>query len=91
VRLRWLFIAAGSALASAETGPEINQAEPRNRTAMAVGCLVLVVAPLLIVKDEVAAFATGGPRSWEQAGQELLIGLPAAAGQRPGVRGRELR
>jgi hypothetical protein len=44
----WLFIAAGLALASAETDPAINQSEPRNRTAMAVGCLVLAAAPLLI-------------------------------------------
>jgi hypothetical protein len=44
----WLFIAAGFALASAETEPAINRAEPRNRTAMAVGWLVLAVAPLLI-------------------------------------------
>jgi hypothetical protein len=44
----WLFIAAGLALASAEPAIGVKQAAPRNRTAMAVGWLVLAVAPLLI-------------------------------------------
>ena len=44
----WLFIASGSALASAEGLTGTNRAEPRNRTPMAVGWLVLALAPLLI-------------------------------------------
>jgi hypothetical protein len=44
----WLFIGAGSALASAKTETDTRRSEPRNRTALAVGWLVLAVAPLLI-------------------------------------------
>ena len=55
----------GLAIARAENG-----LDPRPAAARA-----LRLNPLQpIVKDEVAAFATGGPRSWEQTGQELLIG-----------------
>jgi hypothetical protein len=44
----WLFIAAGSALASPRTPTEAPLAQPRNRTPMSVGWLVLAIAPLLI-------------------------------------------
>jgi hypothetical protein len=44
----WLFIAAGSALAARDCAPAINGVQPRNRTPMAVGWLVLALAPLLI-------------------------------------------
>ena len=45
----WLFIAAGLALASPQTPTAgTNRAGPRNRTPMAVGWLVLAIAPLLI-------------------------------------------
>jgi hypothetical protein len=44
----WLFIAAGSGLASPRTPTEAQPAQPRNRTPMSVGWLVLAIAPLLI-------------------------------------------
>jgi hypothetical protein len=44
----WLFIAAGSGLASPRTPAEGQMAQPRNRTPMSVGWLVLAIAPLLI-------------------------------------------
>ena len=44
----WLFIAAGSGLASPQTPTETHMTQPRNRTPMAVGWLVLAIAPLLI-------------------------------------------
>ncbi len=55
----------GLAIARAENG-----LDPRPAAARA-----LRLNPLQpIVKDEVAAFAADGPRSWQQTGQELLIG-----------------
>jgi len=44
----WLFIAAGAALASAEAPTGTHQGELRGRNLIAVGWLVLAVAPLLI-------------------------------------------
>ena len=44
----WLFIAAGSGLASTRMPTEAHMAQPRNRTPMSVGWLVLAIAPLLI-------------------------------------------
>jgi len=60
----WLFIAAGSGL-SAEMESGWHQAPPRTRTAMAVGWLVLAIAPLLIgvsyqrLRGSAAAIAAG--------------------------------
>ena len=44
----WLFIAAGLALASTQRPPGTRRAEPRNRSLIALGWLVLAIAPLLI-------------------------------------------
>jgi hypothetical protein len=44
----WLFIAAGSGLASPLTATDMHMTPPRNRTPMSVGWLVLAIAPLLI-------------------------------------------
>jgi hypothetical protein len=44
----WLFIAAGFGLASVERAPGAFQRPPRNRTPIAVGWLVLAIAPLLV-------------------------------------------
>lgn len=44
----WLFIAAGAALASAQPPSGLRPGLPSNRTLVAIGWLVLAVAPLLI-------------------------------------------
>jgi O-Antigen ligase len=44
----WLFIVAGSGLASPRDAPHPHLSESRNRTPMSVGWLVLAIAPLLI-------------------------------------------
>lgn len=68
----WLFIAAGAALASAERPASMHGAEPRNRTPIAVGWLILAVAPLLI------GVSYGRLRA---SGEELAAGNCVAARQ----------